>query len=190
MKNTIKATVALFILSLSVLGFSSDVKAALLSNDNANAVQYYSMIPANVRAGIEANGVNVLVDTATMQLYTTKSTLIGITVTDYYDTGEVIQENIFIKNGEEDAILHEVGHVLDNHNRTINYWSSTPAWQAIYAAEVKNASKVGMERVNYIKGPDEYFAEAFKYYILNPVSMATYCPSTYQFISCAAAMYQ
>lgn len=189
MKKTIKITTALFILLFSILGMTSDAKAALLSVDNAKAVQYYSMVPANVRARLEANGTNILVDTATMKLYAYKPTLLGITVTDYYETGEVVQENVYIRNGEEKAILHEVGHVVDNYNRIINYWSTSPTWNAIYASEVCNASKAGMERVNYSKGPMEYFAEAFQSYILDPVSLATYCPSTYQFIAAATAMY-
>lgn len=190
MGRRIKTLAASFIIIFTVCISSSVTNAALLSVNNASAVQYYSMVPANVRARLEANGVDILVDTATLQLYAYKPTLTGIAVTDYYEgSNEVIHESIYIKNGEEKTILHEVGHIVDNYNRICSYWSSSPAWNAIYASEVQNASKAGMSSVNFNKGPGEYFAEAFQLYILNPVSLATYCPNTYQFIAAASMMY-
>ena len=48
MKKTIKITTALFILLFSILGMTSDAKAALLSVDNAKAFQSYILDPVSL----------------------------------------------------------------------------------------------------------------------------------------------
>lgn len=169
------------------LSFCTDVKAQLLSVDNPAAVQYYCMLPANVIASLDRNNCVIIVSSEALANRWCEdggnpaelSRVAGITSVSCYDDGTVIKQEIFVANGQEESILHEVGHFLESYNNRYEYWTNNTAWQNIYCVESAGAESIG---ITYKPTASEYFAECFSKYITDPGALAQACPNSFQYI--------
>ena len=93
-------------------------------------------------------------------------------------------KKVYIQNRVEvikgDTFLHEIGHVCDYIN---NFKSETEEFKRIHEREVRTfrihflSDKCNNETSN------EYFAEAFKFYMKDKEKLEKWCPMTYQFIN-------
>ena len=76
------------------------------------------------------------------------------------------------------ATIHEVGHAVDLFCGEQNYVSLEDEWEDIYKAESHTATS------SYYKAnPQEYFADSFRRFILNPKQLKKSSPKTYTYIS-------
>lgn len=183
MRKIIKS-VALALVSLfTVITTPLTAKASLLSVENPSAVAYYNMLPDIVKYKMEVDGVNILVDSNSVAMLDPTYSTVGLTrTTTRHNTNNITSQAIFVKNGYEDAILHEAGHYMEGYHRQFKYWTYNDAWYNIYASEINQGVAAGMSDTN-VYNQCEYFAEAFALYITNPNALATYCPMTYQYIN-------
>ena len=186
MRKITTKTIALFagIITLSSVTFISakPVNAALLSVNNEAAVSYYYALPATVRGKLESRGVNFEVNDNKVYYQTGDSRAVGVTHTNAYSrSGKIASQEIFVKNGYEDAILHEAGHCMASYNDIFEYWTNCIGWQTIYNEEVCNAVNAGMDSSN-LYNRDEFFAECFQLYITNPQSLQANCPQAFNYI--------
>ena len=92
----------------------------------------------------------------------------------YFDARK---QNITLRE-ESDTIYHEIGHFVaflaGNVDTKANF-------QSIYQQE-KN-SFTGSRRVYAVQNASEYFAECFREYTLNPATLKSTCPQTFQAIT-------
>ena len=156
--------------------------AQLLSPENPNAVAYYYSLPDTVRYKLESRGVNFQVNSGAVAYETGSSRTLGVTSTTYTPgPNTIVSQAVYVKSGEEHSIIHEAGHCMESYNQIFKYWTANECWQIIYQTEVGNALAAGMSRAN-IYNASEYFAEAFRVYLENPVGLQTYCPQTFQYV--------
>ena len=92
----------------------------------------------------------------------------------YFDARK---QNITLRE-ESDTVYHEIGHfvafIAGNVDTKANF-------QSIYQQE-KN-SFTGSRRVYAVQNASEYFAECFREYTLNPATLKSTCPQTFQAIT-------
>ena len=92
----------------------------------------------------------------------------------YFDARK---QNITLRE-ESDTIYHEIGHFVaflaGNVDTKANF-------QSIYQQE-KN-SFTGSRRVYAVQNASEYFAECFREYTLNPATLKSTCPQTFEAIT-------
>lgn len=178
---------------LFVIGVTCEVKAELLSPENPAAVQYYSMLPANVIDSLNRRNCNILVNTDALCAGWVKcgntsydiSQVAGLYYAETNEARALLNQAIYIRNGHEESIIHEVGHSLEDYNNIFEYWTNTPAWNSIYVAEAGAATAIG---ISYSPDKSEYFAEGFRMYVFNPSALLSTCPLTYQFIQAVVAL--
>lgn len=157
----------IFILSILVfLLFPINVKAHTLQ-------MYFDSLPNNVKTYVLRSNTQVnLVNT--IDYYVPQGEVNAVTY--FYPSNAVI----YIKNGREEYLTHEIGHAIDYYNNNLWYWSGTDSFKYIYALERYNNTLFF-----YGNGTDnehEYFAESFKQYLYAPKELKRYNPMTYDYI--------
>lgn len=133
---------------------------------------YFNNLPNNVKTYVLRSKVSInMVDS--IDYYVPNGEVNAITY--FYPSNAIIN----IKNGREEYLTHEIGHLIDYYNN-IWFWSSTDNFKYIYLAERYNNTLFF-----YGNGTDnehEYFAEAFNQYLYNPTNLKKYNPLTYDYI--------
>ena len=92
--------------------------------------------------------------------------------------------NIEVVKDCEFALLHEMGHAIDNRNKPLE-WSNTNLFKAIYNAEKDNNERYKLI-ANALDNPMEYFAESYSLYIFNGKGLYETNPMTYNYIDAVA----
>ena len=87
------------------------------------------------------------------------------------------QQSITLRE-ESDTVYHELGHFVAFIAGNVDTKAS---FQAIYQQE-KN-SFTGSRRVYAVQNASEYFAECFREYTLNPATLKSTCPQTFEAIT-------
>lgn len=96
----------------------------------------------------------------------------------YADNGVVSHIDIVVKRGYEDALTHEVGHVLGDYQHFLNWWIYRPEFITIWQTE-KTRCPLLYQGLNDVR---EYFACAYDAYLRYPKILKNACPSTYNYI--------
>lgn len=156
---------------------------------------YYVMVPQYIRNYIQATGgVNYLdVDGRRTGGHAGQCNMY-----EYFDNNSYFGTSEIAVNGSSPAkiqmaVIHEMGHHVDHTlgmdtgtwvpGQKWHYLSSNPSFLAIYKAEAK---KSGFESWA-TDCPEDYFAEAFRFYFENPMRLND-VPGTYVFIQNAINM--
>lgn len=101
----------------------------------------------------------------------------GLTV---YDTKAVYIENR--RKAVTEAPVHEFGHYVSHVTGTVSALTCSDTWRALYESEGVSCADKGLGRYA-TTNPNEYFAECFYYYILNPALLKQAVPNTYEYIA-------
>ena len=89
---------------------------------------------------------------------------------------------IIVRREEDDCIYHELGHFVAWIAGNVDYQRE---WEAIYD---KEKSKVTFYNKGYVtQNPREYFADAYKDYVLHRSSLSSTRPLTYKYVKAAVA---
>lgn len=92
------------------------------------------------------------------------------------------EHRIIVRREEDDCIYHELGHFVAWVAGDVDYKKE---WKAIYD---KEKSKVTYFNKGYaIQNPKEYFADAYKDYILHRSSLSSTRPLTYKYVKAAVS---
>ena len=167
-------------------------------DQRAAAVNAYSMLPANIRAGLESENCRFYLFTrqddnslnANHQAMSYYPTFVA-----YFDANgrvaevqrqgsyfvDLVADKITRENGQ--SLLHETGHFVD---RTFNggyevtlegYNVSTlPEFNNIYVSEKDALSHIGKSSVYNVYSPEEFWAEGFACYLMYPDRVRNECP--------------
>ncbi len=179
------AGLAVLLTAISVIHCTP--KADVLLNGTDDLYYYYSLLPANVQTYLENIHCAVIIDGKQMRRvvvlndseYDVHAENVGLTKQMVDEAGFVCSSTIYLKEGYEATLLHEVGHVLANYKGNYNAWAETDAWKYIYE---KEAMSLPMDAYS-TSTPTEYLAESFSWYILYPGFLAEYAPMTWQYIN-------
>lgn len=95
--------------------------------------------------------------------------------------------NIEVTKDCEFALLHEMGHAIDNRNKPLE-WSNTNLFRAIYNIEKDNNERYKIID-NSLDSPMEYFAESYSLYIFNGKGLYETNPMTYSYIDAVVHMF-
>lgn len=182
-----KFTAGLLAITITVLAFPYGVQAHVIKSNNNSLFYYYNMLPENVQQYLEDMDCSITIDDSKMlkvkivgenaDQYHAEN--VGLTKQDVDEYGLVHSARIYIKRGYENVVLHEVGHVMANYKGNCNAWAETDAWKYIYE---KENEYIPMD-VYSTSTPDEYFAESFSWFILQPQELYKYAPMTWQYIN-------
>lgn len=89
---------------------------------------------------------------------------------------------IIVRREEDDCIYHELGHFVAWTAGNVDYQEE---WEAIYN---KEKSKVTFYNKDYVtRNHREYFADAYKDYVLHRSSLSSTRPATYKYVKAAVA---
>lgn len=89
---------------------------------------------------------------------------------------------IIVRREEDDCIYHELGHFVAWIAGNVDYQRE---WEAIYD---KEKSKVTFYNKGYVtQNPREYFADAYKDYVLHRSSLSSTRPLTYKYVKAAVS---
>ena len=92
------------------------------------------------------------------------------------------EHRIIVRREEDDCIYHELGHFVAWVADNIDYKKE---WKAIYD---KEKNKVTYFNKGYAtQNPQEYFADAYKDYVLHRSSLSSTRPETYKYVKAAVA---
>lgn len=92
------------------------------------------------------------------------------------------EHRIVVRREEDDCIYHELGHFVAWAAGNVDYQKE---WKAIYD---KEKSKVTFFNKGYVtQNPQEYFADAYKDYVLHRSSLSSTRPLTYKYVKAAVA---
>ena len=148
----------------------------------------YRKIPKEIREDFEknSNGEIFVTDKDLAKEYGFKYNIMGIYTEKkkHYEGSEEIlwyQGTIKVEDREEamTALIHEIGHYIDYTHDTI---SETEEFKGIKAEEVGELAYYFKPNKGNYKNTEEYFAESFKYYILEPEELEKRCPKTFRYI--------
>jgi hypothetical protein len=151
----------------------SKIASAQQTNVRKRATYIYNMLPQSVIKQIEKDGVKI----------TITSVFSNTTMEDGGYSGYWRGPNeIYLKEKDnyrlEYSLLHEIGHYL-------TYYKITGDANGIagyfYNSCYSEADLLGLKEY-YTSEKDEYAAEAFKYYVLNPKKLKKEAENTYNFI--------
>ncbi|HCQ6016764.1 TPA: hypothetical protein ACMWN4_001657 [Clostridioides difficile] len=134
--------------------------------------KYMSLIPNNViNEFAETGGKIVLTHESLQDRFISEYALAGV----YFDKTIYLSDK---ENWSEQSLIHEMGHFIsDLYNDT-----SDSIFLDIYANE-KNYLKLNSDNIDYyIKNPDEYFAQCFEEFIINPDRLLKNNLRTYKYI--------
>ncbi|HBF6311754.1 TPA: hypothetical protein KQD04_001701 [Clostridioides difficile] len=135
--------------------------------------KYMSLIPNNVINEFAENGGKIVLTQDSLQeRFISKYALAGV----YFDKTIYLSDE---ENWSEQSLIHEMGHFIsDLYNDT-----SDNVFLDIYANE-KNYLKLNSDKdINYyIKNSDEYFAQCFEEFIINPDRLLKNNFRTYKYI--------
>jgi len=135
---------------------------------------YYNKMSENVRNHMANDGWTIHICSGALnQRYGYPYSIAAIT--DYSS------RQIWIDNRDvcASSILHESGHVIDY---TLGNPSRSSEFAEIHAAEVETFANIRNTHKNHYDTSLEYFAEAFEMSLINPNSMQSHCPRTYEFV--------
>lgn len=109
----------------------------------------------------------------------------GNTVQDDWVAFTKGKEDVFVNGGwkadleSAEAVIHEVGHIIDCGNGTKYYvYSETEEFDALY--QTCN-TEIGFYSLKEIPNKQELFAEGFMHYILNPGLLQKRLPDLYNY---------
>lgn len=92
------------------------------------------------------------------------------------------EHRIIVKREEDNCIYHELGHFVAWTAGNVDYQKE---WKAIYD---KEKNKVTFYNKGYVtRNPHEYFADAYKDYVLHRSSLSSTRPATYKYVKAAVA---
>lgn len=92
------------------------------------------------------------------------------------------EHRIIVKREEDDCIYHELGHFVAWTAGNVD-WKQE--WKAIYD---KEKDKVTFFNKGYVtKNPQEYFADAYKDYVMHRSLLSSTRPETYRYVKAAVA---
>lgn len=92
------------------------------------------------------------------------------------------EHRIIVRREEDNCIYHELGHFVAWVAGNVDYQEE---WEAIYN---KEKSKVTFYNKDYVtRNPREYFADAYKDYVLHRSSLSSTRPATYKYVKAAVA---
>lgn len=148
-----------------------------IDSDNNEKVlklyKYMSLIPNNIiNEFAEVGGKIVLTHDSLQDRFISKYALAGV----YFDKRIYLSDK---ENWSEQSLIHEMGHfVSDLYNDT-----SDSIFLDIYANE-KKYLKLNQDKDTgyYIKSADEYFAQCFEEFIINPNRLLKNNFKTYKYI--------
>ena len=172
---------------IAIVSIPTMVQAHIIKNGTDELYYYYGLLPANVQTYLENNNVNIIIDGNQMQRVVVvgdhndmiRAENVGLTK-QYIDSYGIVRSSaIYLKEGYESELLHEVGHVLSNYRGNYNTWAETAAWKYIYECE---APYLLMDEYSK-SSPSEYLAESFSWCIQYPDYMAQKAPMTWQYIN-------
>ncbi|MGU8834400.1 anthrax toxin lethal factor-related metalloendopeptidase [Clostridium perfringens] len=137
-------------------------------------------LPNNILDRLKRGGFKIILTSRDIKEYYPE--LSSNRVSGYFDP---MKRTIYISNFVEGnvnyidkATIHEVGHAVDLFCGEQNYVSLEDEWDDIYKAESHTATS------SYYKAnPQEYFADSFRRFILNPKQLKKSSPKTYTYIS-------
>lgn len=169
MKRLLSLT-AVFVILLSI-----HVQAAI----NNDLLYNWSYQPDNVKWNLVSQNTSINVvkelpwqspDLYETWAYTTMNVIPGTTYVSSID--------MYIKEGMESSLTHEVGHCISNAGHSVYWWCYRPEFIQIWQQERYNCILLaqGWEDIR------EYFACAYDAYIRYPQILKTTCPSTYNYI--------
>ena len=136
-----------------------------------SVVDYYNMVPANVRNAFVNDGWHVMVTTDSIYVEGITDTVVAVTM---------FQEKmIYMSTLDAESIIHEMGHYVDGRNDFV----STTLDSRTYASDLNGFMQLdGATHVHNYSTTPEYFAECFYLYVTQPDNLKSYCPGTYDFI--------
>ncbi len=182
-----KITVGLLAIAISVSAFPCIVQAHVIKSNRNALYYYYNMLPVNVQEYLEDSNCTISINNSKMlkvkivgedaDKYSAEN--VGLTQQDVDAYGYVHSANIYIKDGHEEVVLHEIGHVMANYKGNCNAWAETDAWNYIFEHE---KDYIPMDAYS-TSSPSEYFAESFSWFILQPQQLYDYAPMTWQYIN-------
>lgn len=92
------------------------------------------------------------------------------------------EHRIIVRREEDNCIYHELGHFVAWTAGNVDYQKE---WKAIYD---KEKNKVTFYNKGYVtRNPHEYFADAYKDYVLHRSSLSSTRPATYKYVKAAVA---
>lgn len=92
------------------------------------------------------------------------------------------EHRIIVKREEDNCIYHELGHFVAWTAGNVDYQKE---WKAIYD---KEKNKVTFYNKGYVtRNPHEYFADAYKDYVLHRSSLSSTRPATYKYVKAVVA---
>lgn len=161
--------------SIFVILLSTNVKAAV----NNELLRQWSYQPANVQQNVMLQNTRINVvqelpwqspDLYETWAYTTMNVIPGTTYVSSID--------MYIKQGMESSLTHEVGHCISNAGHSVYWWCYRPEFIQIWQQERYNCILLaqGWDDIR------EYFACAYDAYIRYPQILKNTCPSTYNYI--------
>ncbi len=136
-----------------------------------SVVNYYNMVPDNIRDAFLNDGWHIMVTTSSIHVDGIEDTVVAVTM---------FQEKmIYVSTIDAESIIHEMGHYLDGKND----FMSLDLDSRTYAKDLNGFMQLdGATHVHNYSTTPEYFAECFYLYVTRPDDLKAYCPGTYDFI--------
>ena len=166
----------LTVTALCIISMCRVVPAAI----NSNLLYHWSYQPENVKWNLvsQNTSINVVPELAwhspellDTYAYTTMNVVPG--------TLYVSSIDMFIEEGMEATLTHEVGHCISNAGHSVYWWCYRPEFIQIWQQERYNCILLAQGWTDI----REYFACAYDAYIRYPQMLKQTCPSTYNYIT-------
>lgn len=189
-------TITLLALTVILLTFCNSINVSASNLDSQTllllrpstadyGIDYYlKEQPKNVRNFLAKQNVDIqVVDELEWQSPDALATF-AYTMVDFTDDRKTITGiKVRLKRGYTEALPHEIGHVISCYNNIAFYWANTPEFEQIWQLESHNSMLIA----NGWADSDEYFAEAYKFYVESPEWLKEHHPMTYEYVKAVVA---
>lgn len=148
---------------------------------NYNLLYHWSYQPENVKWNLvsQNTSINVVPELPwkSPELYDTYAyTTMNVVPGTLY----VSSIDMYIEEGMESTLTHEVGHCISNAGHSVYWWCYRPEFIEIWQQERMNCPLLIGQGLTDIR---EYFACAYDTYIRYPQILKRTCPMTYNYIT-------
>lgn len=144
--------------------------------DGATVYNYYRQIPENVRNRFESDGWQLILTTNN---FGAQFGYYGKYLAFSYMGSDRKVMYIDDRPAAMDAVLHEMGHVIDWTSCFVSY---TSEFSDIYSEEVGTFCLFHSTNKSNYDTTLEYFAESYQVCLQHPEQMQQYCPRTYAYV--------
>lgn len=144
--------------------------------DGATVYNYYKQIPENVRNRFESDGWQLVLTTNN---FGAQFGYYGKYLAFSYMGSDRKVMYIDDRPAAMDAVLHEMGHVIDWTSGFVSY---TSEFSSIYSEEVGAFCSFHSTNKNNYDTTLEYFAESYQVCLQHPEQMQQCCPKTYAYV--------